>query len=151
MSVVNRKIFNVQRIACPKYGFGQEIDAAKCKDCPWYGGTDDKAETVQCLYDSGLFMYNMHVTEFKYRDYIYRVMNVSDIPDDEYERMAIEKIGEERYRKNDFDTCELCCFSQMLKNGETICMLRHSAPSEEISAFCCEDDEIWKQYRINFI
>lgn len=144
--VVNRKIYNIPRIACPKYGFDQLIDADRCKDCAWYESTDEKSETVQCLYDRGILMHNMHVTEFNSRDYTYKAVQLANMSDEEYERRIIEQVGEERYQKKDFDTCDLCCFKQILKNGETLCLLRQSAVSEEISSFCCYEDEIWEQY-----
>jgi hypothetical protein len=134
---IKRPVSIEQRIWCPrKCSFDETMRISKCSDCVFFNGLGDYE--IKCLYDANILLRRMHITEFICNDYIYRAKRVSELPEE-----VVSKVTDE-----DNGYCSLCCFNTKLSNGVDICLLRQSASSDEIDNFCCYDDEIWTQEKI---
>ena len=137
------EIHHTPQIYCPKHIIDL-IDVTRCEHCAFFSGVDEKS--VKCKYDRSKMLQHMHVTKFWNGVTEYSSKCWNDLSQDE-KNYYIEKFNIDK-ETTIIDTCKFCCFDETLDNGQNICLLRQSAASEEIQAFCCYEDEFWEVSQI---
>lgn len=130
-----KKTFIEVKVPCKYYSEGTTIK--HCEDCNFFNGYEknenDEIIGVDCLRGE-IGSLSAHVTEFTSKGYLYK------------SRYYDSKIDGNLSKA--YDYCEKCCFNKTLKNGNEVCLLRISVPSDEVESFCCYEGEIWTKEEI---